>query len=1491
MVSNQLSNLFLEQSNDLIWIIDSSFNLKYANQAYQNVMKQVTGEERKLNENLLVEGFGVGYIEKWKAYYERGLNGEHFEIEEHFYNPNTHQVEYSEISFKPIADENGVIVNVACQSRDITSFIKSNAEAEILLDASSDVICSIDRQGNFTKVNAACKELWGYEKHELIGKPYIDFVVEEDVEKTNLVAADILDGKLITTFENRYKRKDGGIAFNLWSAKWEPKTQIMFGVARDGREKIKKEELMIESENRFRALVQEGSDMISIIDADGNYMYTTPTTTAILGITPEEFDGNSVFDFIHPDDIERAAGYMQRIVTEKKVIVEPFRLRDGNNEWRWIETVLTNMLDNPAVNGIVANSRDITENLNMLKDKEANELLYKTVIESSPDCLKIIGNEGRIIYMNFNGLCQMEIDDFSEFKNKQWWLLWGPENETLIRESVDNAFNGETVQFTAFCPTAKGTPKWWDVKVSPVIKEGETIEKIIAVSRDITVQKEEEQRLKLLESVITNTNDSVLITEAEPFDEPGPRILYVNEAFTRMTGYTAEEVIGKTPRILQGPNSDKAELARLSKAIRKWESCEITTINYKKNGDEFWVNFSVSPVVDQSGWCTHWIAIERDVTEIKQQEEKLIKAKELAEENELKMKEAQKLAHIGSWYYDFVNQVSQCSEETYNIWGLNPDVTSVHYVDHQKLIHPKDWERFNSVIKNAIEKGIPYKMDLELIRPDGSYKTVNTIGDPIFDETNKVIAFKGTTQDISERIIIENELRSVIKKAEESDARFKAYTQQSPIAIYTTDINGDCIYANETWLAMAGMQLEEALGKGWINALHPEDLEYVTDNWYKSVESNGEWNYEYRFVNSNKNITWVNGNAKKLFNDKNELIGYLGSNINITERKKAEQEKNSLLSTLEKSLNEIYVFDAETLKFSYVNQGALINLGYSEEEIKALTPLELKPEFTTTTFNKLVNPLVTKEKEKIIFFTNHKRKNGSLYPVEVHLQFVEEGNDKRFLAVILDITDLKETEQLLDSASKLARVGSWELVLQDNEEFKMFWSSMTKNIVEIDESFEPTLADGINLHKEPSRTLIAAAVNKAIETGEAFDLELELVTVKENNIWVRCIGDTQLENGKVTRIFGSYQDINTRKLAELNHLKLIEEKSSILESISDYFYAMDGEFNITYINSSAANLLAVNKEKIIGKNLFTEFPDLKNTLFEEELRKVQNTAEASKFEFYFAPFDAWFDESIYPTPTGISVYFVDITHRKKSEKELLALNNILKEKLTELEIAYEELEQFTFIASHDLQEPLRMINSFMDQLKRKYGEKLDDKAHQYIEFAIDGAKRMKQIILDLLEYSRAGKTQEEPQHVDINQILCEYKTLRRKVIAEKMVVFDTPDLPVLRTFKTPFIQVMHNLLDNAIKYAKDDVNPVIRITCTDRIKFFEFCIEDNGIGIDEKFFNKVFVIFQRLHDRDKYSGTGIGLSIVKKQIESLGGEIWINSKVNIGSKFYFTIPK
>ena len=211
---NDVSKLIIEQSKDLIWVINHDFYLVYANTAYLNLMKTVTGQEKKLDELVFVEGFGEGYILKWKAYYSRALNGEEFEIEEHFYNAETNEVQYSQVTFKSLRNETEEIIAIACQSRDITRLVRQRSEANQLMDASLDVYCSINEQGNFVYVSEAALSHWGYSPDSLIGKPFRSYVIEEDLPKTEHIAAAIVSGVEIRTFVNRYKKKEGGIAYN-----------------------------------------------------------------------------------------------------------------------------------------------------------------------------------------------------------------------------------------------------------------------------------------------------------------------------------------------------------------------------------------------------------------------------------------------------------------------------------------------------------------------------------------------------------------------------------------------------------------------------------------------------------------------------------------------------------------------------------------------------------------------------------------------------------------------------------------------------------------------------------------------------------------------------------------------------------------------------------------------------------------------------------------------------------------------------------------------------------------------------------------------------------------------------------------------------------------------------------------------------------------------------------------------------------------------------
>ncbi len=202
-----------------------------------------------------------------------------------------------------------------------------------------------------------------------------------------------------------------------------------------------------------------------------------------------------------------------------------------------------------------------------------------------------------------------------------------------------------------------------------------------------------------------------------------------------------------------------------------------------------------------------------------------------------------------------------------------------------------------------------------------------------------------------------------------------------------------------------------------------------------------------------------------------------------------------------------------------------------------------------------------------------------------------------------------------------------------------------------------------------------------------------------------------------------------------------------------------------------------------------------------------------------------------------------------------------------------------------------MVTSFLTHLEKKYDNVLDEKGKQYIYFAVDGANRMRNIILDILEYSRVGKLKEESDKIDLNKLIEEICKINHQTINEKQAKIIYEKLPIINSYKTPLTQILHNLIGNALKYQQANKIPIIKIKVEEKDKNWHFKIKDNGIGIDKEFQDKIFVIFQRLHTKQEYSGSGMGLAIVKKIIENLNGTIWVESEVNKGATFHFTLPK
>jgi PAS domain S-box-containing protein len=243
----------------------------------------------------------------------------------------------------------------------------------------------------------------------------------------------------------------------------------------------------------------------------------------------------------------------------------------------------------------------------------------------------------------------------------------------------------------------------------------------------------------------------------------------------------------------------------------------------------------------------------------------------------------------------------------------------------------------------------------------------------------------------------------------------------------------------------------------------------------------------------------------------------------------------------------------------------------------------------------------------------------------------------------------------------------------------------------------------------------------------------------------------------------------------------------------------------------------------------------------------------------------------------------DIAERKQTEQKLAHT-------LSELERSNKELEQFAYVASHDLQEPLRMVSSYTQLLARHYQGQMDDKARMYIDYAVDGAVRMQQLINDLLNFSRVNTRGISPEPVDMQALLNDVVRNLSIVIQENDACITNDALPIIRGDSSQMRQLLQNLIANALKFHRAEP-PQIHFLATEMGSEWRFAIQDNGIGIDPQYADKIFIIFQRLHSRQEYPGTGIGLAVCKRIVERHGGKIWFESEPGQGSIFYFTLPK
>ncbi|HII93850.1 MAG TPA: PAS domain S-box protein [Methanosarcina sp.] len=676
----------------------------------------------------------------------------------------------------------------------------------------------------------------------------------------------------------------------------------------------------------------------------------------------------------------------------------------------------------------------------------------------------------------------------------------------------------------------------------------------------------------------------------------------------------------------------------------------------------------------------------------------------------------------------------------------------------------------------------------------------------------------------------------------------------------------------------------------FLGYIHPEDRDYV-NRAVKEAFNGKNYSVNHRIILASGEERIVHEQAEVIFNEENIPVHMRGTVQDITEQKMAEKALE-LANAYNRSLIEASIDPFLTIgpdgKITDVNNSTEFVTGYSRKE---LIGTDFSDYFT--------EPEKAREGYQHVFqkglLRNYplevKHKNGRITPVLYNASVYrdETGEVIGVFAAARDISEQKKAEEKIRILASAVESSDDAIVTESLDGIITSWNKGAEQIYGY--FAEEILGKNISILEPDNRKgEIKQLVKKIQEEERIQHYETSRLRKDRTLIDISVTLSPVLDvSGQLIAVSIIARDITERKKAE-EALRLSSiYNRSLIEASLDPLVTIGPDGKITDVNKATELVTGYSRSELIGTDFsdyFTE-PEKAREGYQHAFREglvLDYGLEIQHRNGHVTP--VLYNASIYKDETGevIGVFAAarDITERKKAEK-------LLKLKLEELARSNAELEQFAYVSSHDLQEPLRMIASYLQLLQRKYQGKLDEKADKYIYFAVDGASRMQNLINDLLEFSRVTTKAREFEPTDLQSVLDRVLFDLDVSITENEASISYGSLPVVLADSVQFTQLFQNLISNAIKF-RSEKTPKIEISAKKETDQWLFSVKDNGIGIDPKYSERIFEVFKRLHKREEYPGTGIGLSICKKIIERHGGQIWVESEPDKGSTFYFTLP-
>jgi len=709
----------------------------------------------------------------------------------------------------------------------------------------------------------------------------------------------------------------------------------------------------------------------------------------------------------------------------------------------------------------------------------------------------------------------------------------------------------------------------------------------------------------------------------------------------------------------------------------------------------------------------------------------------------------------------------------------------------------------------------------------------------------------------------------------------------------------------------------------------PEDRAMVDGKFRRAMENQGDWNFECRIRRTDGQVRWIWAAGRH----RQEAIGaarrMAGIVQDITERKLAgdalrESEERHQLAT---SVAKEAIWEVNLVNGTVRWNHAYAELFGRPAEARAHGPWWLGR----------IHP---EDRERVdTSFARVLAEGGNSWTCDYRMKLADDsyaflsdraiivrdkaGSPLRAVGAKLNVTERKLAEEALASRRKELQV------ILESVPAMIFYKDKENHFVRTNKAFEDAMGlpkeklQGQSLFDLYPREMAEAFWNDDKEVMTSRKSRYGIIEPMQTPLGTRILQTDKIpyfdESGDVIGVIGFAIDITERKRAEEALRRVNEEleqrvadrtaklrasshySRSLLEASLDPLVTISPEGKVTDVNQATESVTGVPRAQLIGTDFARYFTEpqkaeagYQKVLAEGQVRDYPLTIRHTSGRVTDVLYHATVYRNEAGAVRGVFAAARDITEHKRAEAELARyrdhLEELVKLRTAELARSNEDLEQFAYVASHDLQEPLRAVGGYVKLLQHRFPEKLDAKAREYIAGAADGAERMQRLIADLLAFSRVGTRGGAFAPADLNALLRDALNNLQTSITEAGAKVTSDPLPSLTVDATQIGQLFQNLIGNAIKFRSERA-PEIHVGACQEKEHWLFWVRDNGIGIEPQYAGRIFQIFQRLHSRKHYPGTGIGLAICKKIVERHGGEIRVESEPVQGSTFYFSIPE